>query len=206
MPRADRLSPSGVKLLQEKHLAILSTIMPDGSPQATPVWVDVEPDGTHILINTVRGHVKADNVEAPAVQSAITSLKREALASKQMNPPITVRVNHDKTVAAVDIPLVGPGDDDVSFAALKTLRSDLLPATVGKLGDRVEYAVTGNTAGTKHFNDQMKSRLPFADMMAEAKERKPGWRVHPGRYVVHIGRSSADIAHELVVEVRPATA
>jgi RND superfamily putative drug exporter len=78
-----------------------------------------------------------------------------------MNPPITVRINHDKTVAAVDIPLVGPGDDDVSFAALKTLRSDLLPATVGKLGDRVEYAVTGNTAGTKDFNDQMKSRLPF---------------------------------------------
>jgi PPOX class probable F420-dependent enzyme len=63
MPRADRLSPSGVKLLQEKHLAILSTIMPDGSPQATPVWVDVEPDGTHILINTVEGHVKLSNVD-----------------------------------------------------------------------------------------------------------------------------------------------
>ena len=57
MPRSDRLSPSGVKLLQEKHLAILSTIMRDGSPQATPVWVDVEPDGSHILINTVEGHI-----------------------------------------------------------------------------------------------------------------------------------------------------
>ena len=32
MPRADRLSPSGVKLLQEKHLAVLSTLMPDGAP------------------------------------------------------------------------------------------------------------------------------------------------------------------------------
>src|SRR5947208_277244 len=63
MPRADRLSPSGVKLLQEKHLAILSTIMPDGSPQATPVWVDVEPDGTHILINTVAGHLKHRNIQ-----------------------------------------------------------------------------------------------------------------------------------------------
>ena len=63
MPRADRLSPSGVQLLQEKHLAILSTIMPDGSPQATPVWVDVEPDGTHILINTVGGHLKLKNID-----------------------------------------------------------------------------------------------------------------------------------------------
>ena len=63
MPRADRLSPKGVELLQEKQLAILSTIMRDGSPQATPVWVDVEPDGTHILINTVEGHLKINNID-----------------------------------------------------------------------------------------------------------------------------------------------
>ncbi|HEY7063891.1 MAG TPA: PPOX class F420-dependent oxidoreductase [Chloroflexota bacterium] len=62
MPRADRLSPRGVQLLQEQHLAVLSTIMPDGSPQATPVWVDVEPDGSHVLVNTVEGHLKQRNV------------------------------------------------------------------------------------------------------------------------------------------------
>ena len=62
MPRADRLSPGGVKLLLEKQIAILSTVMPDGSPQATPVWVDVEPDGTHILINTAEGRIKTNNV------------------------------------------------------------------------------------------------------------------------------------------------
>src|SRR5438093_13771488 len=63
MPRADRLSPKGVELLQEKHVAILSTILPDGSPHATPVWVDVEPDGSHILINTVEGHIKLKNID-----------------------------------------------------------------------------------------------------------------------------------------------
>jgi len=63
MPRGDRLSPGGVKLLQEKHLATIATVMPDGSPQVTPVWVDVEPDGTHVLINTVVGHIKASNVD-----------------------------------------------------------------------------------------------------------------------------------------------
>ena len=61
MPRADKLSPGGVKLLQEKHLAIIATVMPDGSPQTTPVWVDVEPDGSHILINTVISHLKSKN-------------------------------------------------------------------------------------------------------------------------------------------------
>jgi PPOX class probable F420-dependent enzyme len=33
----------------------------DGSPQVTPVWVDF--DGTHILINTAKGRVKARNLE-----------------------------------------------------------------------------------------------------------------------------------------------
>ncbi len=63
MPRADRLSPEAVELLQERHVAILSTVLPDGSPHATPVWVDVEPDGTHILINSVEGHVKVKNID-----------------------------------------------------------------------------------------------------------------------------------------------
>lgn len=64
MPRVDQLSPEAVKLLQEKQIAILSTTMPDGSPHATPTWVDVEPDGSHILINTVAsaGYVKLRNI------------------------------------------------------------------------------------------------------------------------------------------------
>lgn len=62
MPKADRLSPGAVKLLQEKQLAQLATVMADGSPQVTPVWVDVEPDGSHILINTAEGRVKSRNI------------------------------------------------------------------------------------------------------------------------------------------------
>jgi PPOX class probable F420-dependent enzyme len=73
MPRADRLSPGAVRLLQEKHLATISTIMPDGSPQATPVWIDVEPDGSHILVNTVAGHLKERNVgRDPRVAVTVT--------------------------------------------------------------------------------------------------------------------------------------
>ena len=63
MPKADRLSAGAVKLLQEKQLAHFATIMADGSPQVTPVWVDVEPDGSHVLINTADGRVKTNNVE-----------------------------------------------------------------------------------------------------------------------------------------------
>ena len=78
MPRADRLSAGAAKLLEEKHIAIIPTIMPAESPQATPVWVDVEPDGTHILVNTVVGHLKLANIKRdPRV--AITVVDSQSL-------------------------------------------------------------------------------------------------------------------------------
>ena len=45
-----------------KALLYLATVMPDGSPQVTPVWFSV--DGEHILINTNEGRVKDKNMKA----------------------------------------------------------------------------------------------------------------------------------------------
>ena len=61
MPKADRISAGAVQLLKEPQIAQLATVMADGSPQVTPVWVDVEDDGTHILINTAEGRLKTRN-------------------------------------------------------------------------------------------------------------------------------------------------
>ncbi len=47
---------------ETKAYAVLATIMPDGSPQATPVWFST--DGEHILINTLKGRVKERNMRA----------------------------------------------------------------------------------------------------------------------------------------------
>ncbi len=53
--------PEGVKkLFREPNFAHLATLMPDGSPQVTPVWVDI--DGDRILVNTAEGRVKPRNV------------------------------------------------------------------------------------------------------------------------------------------------
>lgn len=51
-------------LLKEetKAFLFLATLMPDGSPQVTPVWFSA--DETHILINTARGRVKDRNMRA----------------------------------------------------------------------------------------------------------------------------------------------
>jgi PPOX class probable F420-dependent enzyme len=48
------------KLLEGPNFAHLATLMPDGAPQVTPVWVDY--DGTHILVNTAEGRQKPRNV------------------------------------------------------------------------------------------------------------------------------------------------
>jgi len=47
---------------EKRTLAILATTMPDGSPQATPVWFDME--GDSLCFNTARGRVKDRNLLA----------------------------------------------------------------------------------------------------------------------------------------------
>jgi PPOX class probable F420-dependent enzyme len=54
------ISPGFLKLLREPAFCQLATLMPDGSPQITQVWV--ETDGEHILINTPEGTQKENNV------------------------------------------------------------------------------------------------------------------------------------------------
>ena len=51
-------------LQQKKAFANLATIMPDGSPQVTPVWFDYE--GGVIRVNTAKGRVKARNLKEGA--------------------------------------------------------------------------------------------------------------------------------------------
>lgn len=48
-------------LHDKKAFAHLATVMPDGSPQVTPVWFDVA-DG-HVRVNTAKGRVKARNMQ-----------------------------------------------------------------------------------------------------------------------------------------------
>jgi PPOX class probable F420-dependent enzyme len=47
-------------LTQKKAFVQLATVMPDGSPQVSPVWFEF--DGTHFLINSAKGRVKDRNM------------------------------------------------------------------------------------------------------------------------------------------------
>jgi PPOX class probable F420-dependent enzyme len=49
-------------LLEQPAFAHLATIMPSGTPQVTPVWVDF--DGVNLLVNTARGRQKDKNMQS----------------------------------------------------------------------------------------------------------------------------------------------
>jgi len=57
-------------LFDKKAFASLGTLMPDGRPQVTPVWVDY--DGSHVIVNTAKGRAKDRNMRRdPRVSLAI---------------------------------------------------------------------------------------------------------------------------------------
>src|SRR5438477_5469765 len=130
-----------------KSLAVVKTY--DRMQQAFP--------GTALPANVV---VKASNVEAPAVRSAIANLEQKALASGRVHKPITIDTNREGTISNITVPIAGTGTDAGSNASLAALRNTIVPATVGALPN-TQAGVTGLTAEWKAQQDQMKSKLPL---------------------------------------------
>jgi RND superfamily putative drug exporter len=104
--------------------------------------------------------IKAKDVTAAPVQAAIAQLHDRALATGQLSEPSHVEISPDKTVAVVALSVKGSGTDAASERSLETLRSQVVPATVGKLAG-AEVAVTGMTANSKDFNDNMTAHAPL---------------------------------------------
>ena len=54
------LSEKARQLIQEPNFGFVATLMEDGSPQVSPVWVDLD-DG-HVVFNTALDRVKEQNM------------------------------------------------------------------------------------------------------------------------------------------------
>ncbi|MGH8936759.1 MAG: PPOX class F420-dependent oxidoreductase [Acidimicrobiia bacterium] len=64
-----------VQMFGAPNFAYLATLMPDGSPQVSPVWVDVA-DG-YLRVNTAEGRTKPRNVRGdPRVAISVLDQKR----------------------------------------------------------------------------------------------------------------------------------
>ncbi|MCT9075525.1 MMPL family transporter [Streptomyces fulvoviolaceus] len=98
--------------------------------------------------------VKADDINAPEVTSALADFREEAISSGASRGPVEIKLHDAQNIAFVYVPLVGGSDLDKAGASLDKLRDEVRPATLGKV-DGVEAPITGQVAGSKDFNDQL---------------------------------------------------
>ena len=140
----------------------MATPGPDTFPQKLAVVktydrMQQEFPGNALPANVV---IKTSNVNAPTVRNAIGALERRALATGQIEKPITVDTNRSGTVANITMPIKGTGTDAASMNALALLRDELIPATVGTV-PAAEVGVTGIAARWSDELSQQRSKLPY---------------------------------------------
>jgi len=105
--------------------------------------------------------VTGDNLGSRQVRAAIAALHGQvAAAHGAIREPITATVFNSAHVLVVSVPLAGGGTDTASVSALAALRTQVLPATLGKVPG-ISYSVGGPTAGSHDFNAQLASRTPL---------------------------------------------
>ena len=140
----------------------MATPGPDTFPQKLAVVktykrMQQEFPGNALPANVV---IKTSNVNAPTVRNAIGALERRALATGQIEKPITVDTNRSGTVANITMPIKGTGTDAASMNALALLRDELIPATIGTV-PAAEVGVTGIAARWSDELSQQRSKLPY---------------------------------------------
>ena len=55
------LSEKQAALFNDRNWGVIATVREDGSPHATPVWIDY--DGENVLVNSAYGRTKVTNIE-----------------------------------------------------------------------------------------------------------------------------------------------
>jgi PPOX class probable F420-dependent enzyme len=90
------LSDAARAFLIEKRFAVLATINPDGTPQQSTVWYDL--DGDEILMNTKRGRLKDRNLRRDPRVSFCIEAEYAYLTIRG-----SVTIIDDQTVAQPDI-------------------------------------------------------------------------------------------------------
>jgi len=95
----------------------------------------------------------APNIDTPRVRSGIAALRRA------VHRPVK-EVRHADNTLELDVPLAGDGADAVSLRALHTLRSQIIPSTIGAVPG-VAVAVTGETAANADFATTIEHHMPL---------------------------------------------
>ncbi len=106
--------------------------------------------------------VKAQPAQAASVKAALADLSArtatDPLFAHDQQPKATV--SPDGTVTLLDIGTPYASGTADGKRSLDRLRTDLVPATIGKVPG-VQYAVTGEIAGTTDYSEHVKQKLPW---------------------------------------------
>jgi PPOX class probable F420-dependent enzyme len=136
-------------LLRQPSLCFVATILPDGSPHQTRVWVGT--DGEHILINTDRRSQKARNIARdPRVAVSINDLG-QSTGYWEIRGPVIAAVTGDAAAESIDaLSQKYLGCDYPGFAGGREERLLLIIAatTITRPVDRRGAAARRNRADT----------------------------------------------------------
>jgi RND superfamily putative drug exporter len=98
--------------------------------------------------------VRAKDINAPEVKSALAGFRAEAIGSGASRGPVDIKLHDAQNVAVISVPLVGGSDLDKAGRSLELLRDRVRPDTLGKV-DGVQAPITGQVAGSHDFNGQL---------------------------------------------------
>ncbi|MFF1600331.1 MMPL family transporter [Streptomyces mirabilis] len=98
--------------------------------------------------------VKAHDINAADVKSALADFHTQAISSGASRGPVDIKVHAAQNVAFVYVPLVGGSDQDKAEKSLQLLRDKVRPDTLGKV-EGVQAPITGQVAGSHDFSDQL---------------------------------------------------
>ncbi|MDE0049598.1 MAG: PPOX class F420-dependent oxidoreductase [Rhodospirillales bacterium] len=87
------------RLLDGKNFATVATVMSDGRPQASVVWIHT--DGPHIVFNTAEGRVKPRNMRRDA-RVAIAVFDMENPYQQAMIQGRVVAMEHEGAEESID--------------------------------------------------------------------------------------------------------
>jgi uncharacterized membrane protein YdfJ with MMPL/SSD domain len=142
----------------------LHTIQPsyDDYPQSMPILVTYK----HLQRAFPGGPapaqvvVQASDVASKEFAHDVARFRAAAVATGELHEPISVRSIGPRT-AVISVPLAGAGEDKASMAALRTLRRDVVPATLESAHGIDSVAVGGTTASASDYNATLASHVPL---------------------------------------------
>ena len=115
------LNEKQAKLFNDRNWGVIATIREDGSPQATPVWIDY--DGENVLVNSARGRTKVNNIERDP-RATVTVLPAEDQQSGYVMVSGPAKIVEEGAFEHIDMlarkylgqdkyPYLGPGEQRV---------------------------------------------------------------------------------------------